>query len=175
MCTNLPSITIPANVETLGADLFAFCDNMNQISFSGELRNFKYVDDVLFDKNKTRLIWYSRWKIEHYEIPPTVTTIDKGAFKECEHLTLITIPNNIREIKTYAFYSCFKLKLITIPNSVTSIGNSAFCRCNELTSITIPSSVTSIGYKAFYECSSLSSIRITESVTSRSFCIFCLF
>ena len=50
----------------------------------------------------------------------------------------------VTSIGKYAFRDCEGLTSITIPNSVTSIGSSAFEDCDGLTSITIPNSVTSI-------------------------------
>ena len=69
-------------------------------------------------------------------------------------------------LRQHAFRNCENLESITIPDSVTSIGDSAFNHCSKLTSITIPNSVTSISYGAFWSCSSLKSITIPDSVTS---------
>ena len=60
--------------------------------------------------------------------------------------------SNIEYIGTEAFRWCESLQDITIPNSVTKIGNGAFCLCKSLQSITIPNSVTSIGDGAFSGC-----------------------
>ena len=49
-----------------------------------------------------------------------------------------------------AFRFCNEMILITIPNSVTSLGDYAFANCTSLTSITIPKSVIDIGHYAFY-------------------------
>lgn len=49
------------------------------------------------------------------------------------------------EIGKDAFKGCNKIISITIPNSVTAIGAVAFSGCTGLTGITIPDSVTRIG------------------------------
>ena len=76
-------------------------------------------------------------------------SISDEAFRDCENLTSITIPNSVTEIGAWAFKDCYNLTSITIPNSVTSIGEGAFADCYNLTSITIPNSVTTIGTCAF--------------------------
>lgn len=48
-----------------------------------------------------------------------------------------------------AFKECNNLTSVTIPDSVLNIGNFAFKDCDWLTSITIPYSVQHIGYGAF--------------------------
>ncbi len=90
----------------------------------------------------------------------TITSIGENAFKFCDGLTSVEIPNSVTSIGSYAFYGCIGLTSVTIPNSVTSIGDGAFFYCTRLTSVTIPNSVTSIGSSAFYGCSNLKKLEI---------------
>ena len=84
-----------------------------------------------------------------------VTGISKDAFKNCQSLTSVTLPDSVKSIGTAAFSGCNRLTNVTIPNSVTSIGSAAFWRCFSLTSITIPGNVTTIASSAFDGCSNL--------------------
>ena len=94
----------------------------------------------------------------------TVKSIDYEAFRNCNTLISVTIPNSVTFIGTSAFYGCSSLTSVTIPNSVTSITSLAFYGCSALTSVYIPNSVTEIGINAFKGCSSLASITIPRSV-----------
>ena len=105
-------------------------------------------------------------------IPNSVTSIGNHAFSECKGLTSITIPNSVTSIGVEAFANCFGLTSVTIGSGVTRIGNGAFYYCTGLTSITIPNSVTSIGSDAFSGCKGLTSITIPNSVTSIGYWVF---
>ena len=71
---------------------------------------------------------------------------------------VIQFDGPITRIGDVAFKGCETLASITVPNTVTIIENRAFSGCKELTSITVPSSVTEIGFNAFYDCPSLSEV-----------------
>ncbi len=94
-----------------------------------------------------------------------VTSIGDNAFRACEYLETIVIPESVTSIGNNAFYDCFGLKEINIPDKVQSIGESAFCFTDSLESIIIPSTITTIKKKTF-DCSGLRNIVIPESVTN---------
>lgn len=96
----------------------------------------------------------------------SVTGIGYAAFKNCEKITSVTLPNSVRTISNSAFYGCTSLEDISIPDSVTSIGTYAFYNCTSLKSVIIPDSVKFIDYCAFYNCTSLNSITVPDSVSS---------
>ena len=100
------------------------------------------------------------------DIPNSVTRIGESAFGDCKSLTNINIPNSVTTIGEGAFSYCRFLTNINIPNSVTTIGRRAFEGCISLTSINIPNGVTTIGESAFGVCKSLTNINIPNSVTT---------
>jgi len=99
-------------------------------------------------------------------IPDGVTNIGIYAFNLCYSLSSITIPGSVTSIGNYAFYFCTSLVFITIPDSVTNMGSYVFGECFSLVSITIPNGVTNIKNDSFLECFSLVSITIPNSVTN---------
>ena len=181
----LSEIVIPASVNSIGHGAFTGCSSLTCISipksviclngnpfllWNSKLEclspNFVYEDDVLFNKDKSRIISFRNRNVESYVIPSSVTSIGDCAFNDCSSLSEIVIPASVTSIGDSAFCSCRSLCKIVIPASVTSIGDHAFSGCSSLSEIVIPSSVTSIGYRAFSDCSSLSEIVIPSSVTS---------
>ena len=95
-----------------------------------------------------------------------VTAIGYNAFRECDALTSVTIPDSVTVIKEHAFDDCSNMTDVAIPGSVTSIGDSAFRECDALTSVTLPDGILSIGAMAFYSCDEITSIDIPKSVTT---------
>ena len=184
-CDSLSEIVIPSSVTSIGNRAFCGCSSLKYISipksviglngnpfveWKGKLEclspNFVYEDDILFNKDKSRIISFRNQNIESYVIPSSVTSIGDRAFYGCRSLSEIVIPSSVTGIGDSAFSSCDSLSEIVIPSSVTSIVNSAFSDCRSLSEIVIPSSVTSIGDWAFSGCDSLSEIVIPSSVTS---------
>ena len=57
---------------------------------------FSSEDNVLFNKNKTELIFYPRYRPEtEYRVPSTVKKIGKGAFGNADKLKKIYLPKNV--------------------------------------------------------------------------------
>ena len=115
--------------------------------------SFVYEDNILFNKDKSRIISFRNQKLTSYVIPNSVTSIGEFAFSRCESLTDIVLPDSVTSIGDHAFSRCRSLTEVVIPDSVTSIGDGAFSFCESLRSVVIPDSVTSIGDWAFSYCS----------------------
>ena len=181
----LSEIVIPASVNSIGHGAFTGCSSLTCISipksviclngnpfflWNSKLEclspNFVYEDNVLFNKDKSRIISFRNRNVESYVIPSSVTSIGDRAFNDCSSLSEIVIPASVTSIGDDAFWDCDSLSEIVIPSSVTSIGDCAFSGCHSLSKIVIPSSVTSISNSAFSRCSSLFDIVIPSSVTS---------
>ena len=184
-CSSLSELVIPSSVTSIGDWAFFGCSSLKYISipksviclngnpfaaWDGKLEclspNFVYEDDVLFNKDKSRIISFRNQNIKSYVIPSYVTSIGDHAFARCRSLSEIVIPSSVTSIGKGAFSCWDSLSEIVIPSSVTSIGDHAFFDCCSLSEIVIPSSVTSIGKYAFSSCRSLSEIVIPSSVTS---------
>ena len=71
-----------------------------------------------------------------FEIPKSVTKIEKSAFDTCTSLTSIDLPKGLTSIGEGAFFGCTGLTDISIPDGVTNIGPGAFDACTKLASVT---------------------------------------
>ena len=92
-------------------------------------------------------------------------TIGESAFKSCESLQSIVLPNNVTTIKKETFAFCEKLSNVTFPSSLQTISEKAFFSCESLNQVTLPNKTQTIGNSAFYSCK-IKSMSIPKSVTS---------
>ena len=185
-CISLASITIPNNVTLVDEKAFSGCVSLESVtigsSFSetnqfvglkdckkitnifvdGENTSFSDADGVLFNKDKSVLLWFPAARKQNaYLIPNSVTRIGYRAFFECKNLENIVIPDSVTEIGYAAFNKCENLTDIIIPDSVACIKGDAFFECNSITEIFIPGSVTQIdGDLTFGKCGNLINITV---------------
>lgn len=81
-----------------------------------------------------------------------VIGVNEWAFRGCEGITSVTMPDTLTNIGKHAFDSCSSLKSIKFGNGVGSIEQWAFLDCSCLEQVIIPASVTRIVENAFANC-----------------------
>jgi hypothetical protein len=137
-CSYLTGITIPEGVHTLGCEAFYNCTTLSRI-----------------------------------DLPSTLVTIDNenaavgssGAFRGCESLTIITLPDSLTTLGTREFYGCTSLEKINIPAGVNKIYNWCFNGCTSLKEVTFNEGLSIIAMNAFEGCTNLESIDFPDSLT----------
>lgn len=187
-CGSLTKIHIPASVSTIGARAFNM-SGMKTVEVEEDNAAFSSADGCLFNKKKTKLIFYPSQKTDKsYTIPDTVTDIEASAFTGCralssvqfsEHITHIgegafsgcnslkelTLPDSLVSIGKEAFYVCSSVKTVHMGNNVKQISESAFAQCTELTEVTLSSQLSGIPSEMFEYCSKLTSVKIPDGVS----------
>ncbi len=157
-CSGLTSVTIGNSVTSIGTSAFSGCNKLVEVINNSSLNIVKgssgfgkvgyYALNVKKGgasevANKDGYLFYTYNNTNYL-------------FGYAGNDTQLTLPSDYNgqgyEIYKSAFRDCNKLTSVTIPDSVTSIGAGAFSDCRGLTSVTIGSGVTSIGNDAFYFC-----------------------
>ena len=182
-CLSLSEIVIPNSVTSIGDLAFSFCSSLAEVVipnsivcingnpfwyWNGKLEclspSFVYENNILFNKDKSRIISFRNQNLTSYVIPNNVTRIGDRAFSFCSSLAEVVIPNSVTRIGDSAFEGCSSLAEVIIPDSITGIGDRSFSFCSSLAEVIIPNSVTNIGKGAFQLCSSLAEVVIPNSV-----------
>lgn len=112
-------------------------------------------------------------EVTEINIPSTynglpVKTISENAFRGCETLKKVTVPDSINTVGAGAFEGCVSLESIVIPEGVISIGGNAFLGCTALKSAVLGDSVTELGKEAFKNCSNLESITCNGEIQAET-------
>ena len=81
----------------------------------------------------------------------SVISIGDYAFRGCNGITSVSIPNSITSIGENSFWGCSGLSSISFTNNLITLGDGAFFGCSGMSSITIPNSVEFIGAGCFDE------------------------
>ena len=128
-------------------------ENDSIVTVIDSIGYYNYVD-ILPNGDTIELydtIVYSHDSIVYYQdtITYAVTGLYYSAFRYCDNLTSVVLPNGITSIPYCAFGDCTSLKSVTMGNAVTSINSWAFSGCFALQSLYVPESVTNISGSAF--------------------------
>ena len=148
------SIIIPNSVYTIEREAFSDCGNLKSIIVTEDNSNYSFVDGVLYNKDKTWLIYCPMGKTS-INIYDSIYGISDYAFSNCSTLLDINVSENNSNYSSVdgVLYNKDKTELIccpkgktsiNIPDSISEIKSSMFCGCSNLKNISIPDSITTI-------------------------------
>ncbi len=150
-CSSLEEIYIPKNVTNMYGNQFTNCISLKIIDVDKESEFLTAEDNVLYTKDKTRLIKYAEAKADtNFLIPRTVVKLDDYAFINAKNLKEIEVPGTINTIGLSTFYACSSLEKLVIQEGVEKINGSAFSECPMLESVSLPRTLKTIGTNAFF-------------------------
>lgn len=109
-CSNLPEITIPQGVTEIGENAFAYCDKLEKVIVENGNTAYSSEDGVLYNSDKTVLIYYPQNKTdETFTVPSSVTHIEKYAFRGNKHINTVNM-QSVQEVGLFAFVGCENLE-----------------------------------------------------------------
>ena len=137
-CTNLTSIIISNSVTSIGDLVFSGCSSLTSVNYHCSPSSIG--EDIFKDCNKIKEVTLDCEKV------PSKFFMGKRSIEK------VYFSEKVTSIGYWAFRYCQGLTSITLPNSLTSLDSEAFAYCNNLVSITIPSSLYNVGSQPFSNC-----------------------
>jgi hypothetical protein len=145
-CPNIETVTINPNLKNLGMDVFNYCTKLKEFKVNNNPL-FTTINGVLYNADKTKLVYYPNIYGTTYTIPDGVTSIGASAFfttkiKElvfpsslltiedaafnASDITSAKLNEGLKTISSYAFFNAYSLKVVDLPSTVTKIEGYAF-------------------------------------------------
>ena len=117
-CVNLNEVSIPGSVDFIGDHAFSYCDKLQSILVEDSNGTYSSQNGVLYNKDKTELIYYPQNKLDTtFNVPTSVKKIRGNAFRGNPHLKTVNL-ESVEEVGQYAFVGCENLKNINAgPNT----------------------------------------------------------
>lgn len=181
-CTSLTSIKFPKGLKSVARNAFEGCGKLEKITIPASLTDFSVeqftgtniafvvdtgstafscADGILYNKEKTKLLFCPTEKTGTVKVPSGVTTIDYYAFYKSK-ITKIELPDSVTTIKKGAFRDS-KLKSITMSKKLTKIGGHAFYN-TRISKIVVPEGVTRLVGKAFADNPNLKTVSLPSAL-----------
>lgn len=143
-CTSLSQINIPNTVKEMGTNVFYECTSLPVID------NIRYADTYLVEAMDKTLTSYS--------IRSGTRWIGENAFKDCQNLSTIDLPNSVTSLGSRAYAGCTNLTSISVPDNVTILGERVFSGCSNVKTAFLGTNVDTVGWYVLENCTQLDSV-----------------
>lgn len=150
-CSSLTTVHIPANVSEIPG-VFSGCTSLVSVTIDQSNPYFLSEDGVVFNKDKTEILFFPQGKTGNYTLPSSVTKIQSGVFGYVSGINRLTLPLTLSYIGDEAFgYSSIKEIIFTggTPAEELVIGDRAFEMTTGIKALVLPSHTKSLGKNAF--------------------------
>lgn len=192
-CDKLCKVYIPANVQSLGYNLFSDGRSFDELevhtseigagAFKGDSvlklilgDEVRIIGDEAFMGPVSEVVWSANLEsigskaflgatLTAMALPETVTSIGKYAFSNCSKLQNVTLPSSLETISEEAFSRCSSLKEVKLPSSLKKIEKSAFGSAG-LVYVELPEGLLEIGERAFSGCGSIQTFILPSTVVT---------
>lgn len=138
------------NTETETTNTYDFCE----ANADGIMLYYRYVEQDYCELVAGTSEYSGIIRIPSYVTERHIPVVGVGAlaFKDCEVVTEVYLPNTMLYLESVSFYGCSLLQKVDGGENLVAIGRNAFENCRELSSVNIPQSLEYVGYEAFYNC-----------------------
>lgn len=116
--SGLSSFTVPSTVREIGQAAFSACKSMKSVRIENGLTVLGKEDPV--ENGNRQCGVFENSEIEWVILPPSLKCIKSYAFKGCEKIKVIELPDSIEKIGFNCFQDCAIMQ-INIPKNLRKI------------------------------------------------------
>ena len=160
----IKTIEIPDTIKEM--DRFSYLKNLLEINVNEKNKYYSSNNGILYNKNKTELIFYPGGKTNNeFIISNNVIKISLMAFNENNFLKKIVLGDNIAILDSNTFCMCEELTELVIhkESKLTTIKNKAFNYNKNLNNLYLPKTLEDIETGAFYACEDLDTFDLSDN------------
>lgn len=123
--TNLKRANFKANLKTISNSAFFTCNNLSEVTFSGE--KLVAISAYAFRECTS---------LTSIDLPEGLVNIHLGAFQSSA-LSEITLPESLNVIGSNAFSDCKNLASLVIPRNAIQVGDEIISGCSSLSEVVV--------------------------------------
>ncbi len=165
-CVKIQSLDLPESLVTIEKSAFNSCSALESVNLKSSLKKigeYAFAGTKFYDNPENGVYYVGNWAVgtkkdaTEYKIKRGTIGIADGAFRGCNELKSVDVPDEVIWLGDYAFTDCTQLQAVNIGKGVTTISKFAFQNCVNLGKswVRIGENVTEIGNYAFYGCKML--------------------
>ena len=171
--TPIRKVILGEGITGINDTSFRKLDDLKEIEVAEDNPNLSAEDGVLFNKEKTVLLYYPPARSgAAYDVPAGVTEISINAFKGNGTLKKVVFPEGLEIVGDSAFSGCARLEELTLPKGLQRIDDEAFADCAALKTLSLPDSLNTVGDRAFQGCEGLSAVSLPVGLKKLGECAF---
>lgn len=143
----------------------AWGDRLQSITVAADNGYLSSQNGVIFNKDKTVLLWYPCGKRDaDYTVPASVTILSEYSFYGVSALKAVTLPSGLKHIEGYVFRYCSNIEKLNLPSSLKSIGEYSLCDL-EVSSAVVPEGIRVLNDLFFANCPKVETLELPSSLT----------
>lgn len=182
-CKALTEITVPEGVGSVGSQAFYMCERINSINLPNtdiSIGGSAFFGTAYYNNEENwtdgslyigkHLISVKNTVSEMFKINDGTLTVAKYAFRLCEAVKSVTVPDSVLRIGDLAFAECSGLTEVAIGDgsALESLGEGAFMNCGSLLGFDVPRGLAVIPEGAFSGCVSLKCLTVDDAVNLKA-------
>lgn len=163
--SSIPALHLPAKVQSVGHDFHYKATSLAEITVDENNPYLCAENSLLMSKDK-KIVWGFPVANPATELilPEEVEIVKDDAVNRCKNLLTIVINDNCKTIENGAFDNCTSCTSLTMGKGIEYVGEQAFRSFKSITELTLPDNLIEIGRHGFGWCQNLKVLNFNDKL-----------